>query len=252
MSRADGSRPAIDMNPLRPPHKPDRATSAPERPDAPSYPEGTARRLLATDLVTPQTREVLLARLNASGKSDPCFFDAAAFATLRAVCARLIPQTERPEPIDLAAAVDGRLARHEGKGWRYAALPPDAEAYRRGLQALDECARSRFGAAFAALGSVSQEELLHAVQRGDVAEEAWKEPDPQLFFEELLAELAESYYSHPLAQDEIGYAGYADAHGWQAVGLNRLAPHEPRALDAYASDGARASLPGAKAEPGTA
>jgi gluconate 2-dehydrogenase gamma chain len=50
------------------------------------------------------------------------------------------------------------------------------------------------------------------------------------FFEELLAEATECYYSHPVGADEIGFTGFADAHGWQRIGLNQLEPFEPRAL----------------------
>ena len=208
----------------------DSPAGTPGRLDPPSYPAGTVRALLATDRVTPQTRAVLVARLEALPERHPRALGDAAFAILRAVCARLIPQPERSEPIDLAGAVDDRLARGEGNGWRYATMPPDAEAYRRGLLGVDECARATFGAAFVALDGAGQDAVLRAVQRGDAAGEAWQTLPAGRFFEELLAELVESYYSHPLAQEEIGYVGFADAHGWQALGLDRLAPHEPRAV----------------------
>jgi hypothetical protein len=70
------------------------------------------------------------------------------------------------------------------------------------------------------------------VQRGDVEGGVWDTLPAQRFFEELLAEAVECYYSHPLAQEEIGYVGMADAHGWQAISLNRLEPWEPRAVEA--------------------
>jgi hypothetical protein len=47
------------------------------------------------------------------------------------------------------------------------------------------------------------------------------------FFEELLASLAELYYSHPLAKEEIGEVAFADKKGWQQIGLNQLESHEP-------------------------
>jgi len=210
--------------------EPDPPVSTPGRPDPPSYPEGTVRALLATDLVTPQTRAVLLARLEGSRGPDHRVLDGAAFATLRAVCARLIPQPDRSDPVDLAGAVDDRLARGEGNGWRYAVMPPDAEAYRRGLLGVDESARAMFGAAFVLLDEGSQDAVLRAVQRREAVGAVWQALPADRFFEELLAEVAECYYSHPLAQEEIGYVGFADARGWQAVGLNQLAPHEPRAM----------------------
>lgn len=205
------------------------------------YPAGTVRALLETDLVTARTRDVLRSSLEDCGLEDrgererdvaaPRFFDARSYATLRAVCARLIPQPERAQPIDLARQVDARLADGLRDGWRYDVLPPDGDAYRRGLHALDESARAAFAADFAAVSGERQDLLLATTQRGEVGGAGWTRMMAVRFFEELLAELAECYYSHPLALDEIGYAGFADAHGWQAIGLNVLEPHEPREMD---------------------
>jgi gluconate 2-dehydrogenase gamma chain len=196
--------------------------------EAPRYPAGTLRALLASDHVTPATREVLVSRLDAVPKTSPRVFDDASFATLRAACDRLIPQPDRSTPIDLAGAVDDRLARNEGNGWRYATMPPDAEAYRLGLRGIDECAASMFGVRFVDLEARQQDDVLRSVQDGTTAGPSWMHVPAKRFFEELLAELVESYYSHPLGQEEIGYVGFADAHGWQAIGLDKLEEHEPR------------------------
>jgi gluconate 2-dehydrogenase gamma chain len=198
--------------------------------EPPRYPTGTVRALLASDLVTPVTREVLVERLEARPKAHPRFFDAASFATLRAACERLIPQPERSTPIDLAGAVDERLARNEGNGWRYATMPPDRDAYQLGLRGIDECASLTFGAAFVDLDGARQDDVLRSVQDGKAEGASWVHVPAARFFEELLAELVESYYSHPVAQEEIGYAGFADAHGWQAMGLDTLEKHEPRPI----------------------
>jgi hypothetical protein len=135
------------------------------------------------------------------------------------------------QPIDLAGPIDGRLAQGEGDGWRYDQMPPDGEAHRRGLQALDESARLLCDASFAELDDRRQDELLLLVQRDEVSGGLWETMQASRFFEELLAGATESYYSHPLAQEEIGYVGMADAHGWQAIGLNELEPWEPKALE---------------------
>jgi len=195
------------------------------------YPSGTVSALLETDLVTPPTRAALTERLNKAPIAVPRFFDEATFATLRAVCARLIPQPDRAQPIDLAGPIDGRLAQGEGDGWRYDQMPPDGEAHRRGLQALDEDARLLCDANFAELDDRRQDEMLLLVQRDEVSGGLWETMQASRFFEELLAGATESYYSHPLAQEEIGYVGMADAHGWQAIGLNELEPREPKALE---------------------
>ena len=51
---------------------------------------------------------------------------------------------------------------------------------------------------------------------GEAPGENWQEVLQDKFFEEMLAELAESYYAHPLAQEEIGYVGMADVPGWDS------------------------------------
>lgn len=198
-----------------------------------TYPPGIVRALLPTEHVTPATREVLRSRLEPGGGSPPPprFFDAREVATLRAACDRLLPQTDRPRPVDLAVAIDERLADGKGDGWRYADLPPDGDAYRRGLRGLDEGALARFGSAFASLDGSHQDEILEAVQRGEASGETWETLPSRRFFEELLAELCECYYSDPLSQEEIGYVGMADVPGWQAIGLDQLDPREPPALD---------------------
>ena len=202
---------------------------APARPPVPAYPPGTVRALLDTDHVTSPTRAVLRARLADDGWGAPRFLDPHAFLTLRSACARLVPQLERPDPVNLAAALDARLARAEGNGWRYATMPPDPDAYALGLRGLDEHAHAAYGAPFARLDATRQDAVLRAVQCGAVRGGAWDEVPAQTFFVELLADVTECYYGHPLAQEEIGYVGMADAPGWRAIGLDELAPREPRA-----------------------
>ncbi|MBC8101529.1 MAG: GMC family oxidoreductase N-terminal domain-containing protein [Cytophagales bacterium] len=209
-----------------------------EEPTASAYPRGTVRALLASDLVTPPTRQVLEARLQASEEirdaaPTPRFFDDTTFATLEAVCARLlaIQAEEIPSAREVAVGVDARLAERKGNGWRYDSLPADGDAYRRGLTGLDETVRLQHRrASFAAATSDEQETVLRWVRDAapDLPGEIWQGREASRFFEELLAEVAEIYYSHPLAQEEIGYVGMADARGWKRFGLNVLEFWEPK------------------------
>lgn len=170
---------------------------------SPLYPLDTVHALLATDLITPPTREALVNRLTESEKPhpEPRFFNSEEFATLQAACVRLLPSVAGcPAPELFAYAIDQRLADGKGNGWRYDALPPDGEAYREGLRALRE-------------GSP---------------------PSPR-FEEELLTELCEAYYSHPTVQSSIGYIGMADARGWQHVEPNQREDWELRPESGSAS-----------------
>jgi hypothetical protein len=197
----------------------------------PTYPSGTVRALLATPHVSDATRAALQARLEAPAAYTPQFLAPEAFALLEAVAARLFPQPDRPDaPIPLAPAVDQRLAEGRADGWRYDALPPDREAYRLGLGGIQEISQALFQSPFQALDASSQDAVLQALASGTPPGATWKTLHAGRFFEELLAELTEAYYSHPLAQEEIGYVGMADLPAWSKIGLNEKETREPSAL----------------------
>ena len=189
------------------------------------YPSGTVRSLLETSQVTPKTRDVLKARLAEEPVLKPSFFDTESFEILRSVGDRLIAQSHG---IDLAGALDRRLATGTGDGWRYNTMPPDSIAHQSGLAGVEESARILFGRGFVVLSESEQDRVLTAIQQGKAPGKTWETLPSVRYFEELLVELTETYYSHPLAQEEIGYVGMADAKGWQAIGLNQLEPWEPQ------------------------
>ncbi len=192
------------------------------------YPDGTVRALLETDQVTDVTRRTLTERLNALPRSNPTFFTSDECTLLQAVCERLVPQTDRPEQIDIAGGIDERLTENKSNGWRYDTMPPDREAYRLGLKAINESAQALFDQPFLTLSNDQQDQVLSAVQRMDAPGETWQHLPGDRFFEELLAEVVEIYYSHPLTQETIGYVGMADVPGWKRVGLNQLEEREPK------------------------
>ena len=181
---------------------------------------------MESDLVTPATRRALRERMRRHGV-EPRFFDRPAFAVMEAACKRLIPQPERKRPIDLAGELDRRLAEGQGDGWRYAGMPPDAEMHAKGAAGLDQTAQAMFGRGFGQVLDEERDAVLGAVQSGTAAGQVWAEMDAACYFEELLALIVDIYYAHPLALEEIGYVGMADAHGWQAIGLNEREAHEP-------------------------
>ena len=193
------------------------------------YPANTVRSILDTHLITPSTAAALHARLAEPAGGD--VFDALARKNFRAACDGLIPQSDRSNPIDLASIVEGRLANGGGgDGWRYADMPEDVAVLRSGLAAIDASAHGVFGTGFADLDTMARDRLLTSVQHGDVPPDLWTVLDPKRWFETLLVAVTEAYYAHPLAQEEIGYLGMADARGWPDVGLGARAPHEPDPL----------------------
>ncbi|KUG09974.1 gluconate 2-dehydrogenase subunit 3 family protein [Solirubrum puertoriconensis] len=197
----------------------------------PHYPPGTVRALLDTEHVSDATREALQRRLAAGTEPyQTQFFEPEAYALLEAVCARLLHQPNAPaNVIDVARCVDERLALGHADGWRYDALPPDREAYRLALGGLRQTAQAQYGRDFLQLTPAEQDAVLQAVQAGTASGAIWQELNGPLFFEELLAETISLYYSHPLAQEEIGYVGMADLPAWTRIGLNDREEREPQA-----------------------
>lgn len=189
------------------------------------FPSNTLRTLLSTNHVTDATRQALTERLNAPPRL-PTFFSATEFALLRAICNRLIPQDDRPEPIDVAGGIDERLAQNKSNGWRYDVMPADGDAYKQGLAGIEESAQILHQRPFGQLSGPEQDSIIGLIQTGNAPGDTWQTLPANRFFEELLAEAAENYYSHPLAQEEIGYVGMADLPAWNRVGLNQLEDRE--------------------------
>lgn len=186
-----------------------------------SNPSANMQELLQSNHVTPQTREVLEARLAHIAIREPRFFSPEIFATLKAVCARLIPQTTEGEAVDLPDLLDEELLDGVGKGWRYDSTPPDANMFPRGIEGIDQSAAVLFSAAFTDLEASRQDDVLQAVQTGNAPGVVWQRLPSGKFFEELLVALAELYYSHPIAKAQIGDASFADAQGWVRIGLGQ-------------------------------
>lgn len=96
------------------------------------------------------TRRAIDARLRVAATA-PRHLDAERFATLGALCARIVPQ--QPDgvgTVPVAALIDARLANDEGDGFRDARLPPLRAAWEIGLAALDATARAAHNVPFAA------------------------------------------------------------------------------------------------------
>lgn len=179
-----------------------------------------------------QTRRVIDARL-ATNPGAHEFLDDTAWAALRALCERIVPQApDRRGRIPVAALVDARLKQGAHQGYRDVRLPPAQEAWRRGLAALDDEARADGAAAFKDLAPQAQDALLARIQRGEARCATWGDMPPALFFaKHLLPDIAGAYYGHPTAWSEIGFGGPASPRGYVRLGFDRRDPWE--AAEAY-------------------
>jgi hypothetical protein len=174
-----------------------------------------------------QTRAVIDRRIAIDPEKHE-FFSDQEWLTLRAICARIVPQPpDRARPAPVAAMVDEKMHTNGGDGYRDARLPPMREAWRRGLAAIGAEARLRYGRRFDELGEVSQDDLLKAVQTGNVDEKAWGGLPPSLFFQKrLLHDIVSAYYAHPAAWSEIGFGGPASPRGYVRMNFDRRDPWE--------------------------
>ncbi|MDQ2926333.1 MAG: alpha/beta hydrolase [Acidobacteriota bacterium] len=210
------------------------------------------RALIDSDRVSALTWEVLMERAKPDAATyGPRALSVEELATLRAVMERVLPQPQDAK-IDLAARVDHQLAEAKGDGWRYALLPPDAEAYQAGLRTLDHEARSAHARPFGVLEAAQQDELLTSAAKGDLgpgllkraatalgAHDAVKDEhllnaeQMRLWFEDLRGAAVAAYVSHPATLGRMGYSGIADgddastAVGFTQIGLGQREAWEP-------------------------
>jgi Gluconate 2-dehydrogenase subunit 3 len=156
------------------------------------------------------------------------YFSPAEARLLEAVCARLLPQDDRPpaERIPIAPWVDDRLARGEGDGYRYADMPGDGEAYRRGLRGIAQTAELLFHRPFVELDAERQDAVLRRVADGAPPGEAWSGLPARRLFQELVGEAIARYYAHPAAWAEIGFSGPASPRGHIRLAPGKRDPWE--------------------------
>jgi hypothetical protein len=174
-----------------------------------------------------QTREVIRKRL--AEIPERRFFTEAEWQTLESICARLVPQPDRSSPIPIVPWIDEKLHHDRRDGFRYDDMPPLREAWRLGIQGIDEEGRRQFGADFRLLPEVHQDTVLRTIQAGDVTGGVWARLPAQRFFTTiLLKEVVGEYYAHPAAWSEVGFGGPASPRGYVRLGLNGRDPWEPR------------------------
>ncbi len=158
-----------------------------------------------------KTREIILERVN---RVPPIrFFSPEEARLMEAVCDRILPQDDRDEAhkIPIVPQIDQRLYRNEHDGYRYEGMPPDPEAFRLGLQAIEQIARHLHGCRFLEIGPQEQDELLRSLHDATpgAGHEIWARMPVHRFWMLLVQDCADAYYSHPWAWDEIGFGGPA-------------------------------------------
>jgi hypothetical protein len=193
---------------------------------SPRYPGYDVMAKRDTPSWNEQTREVIDARV-AMDPERHAFLDDHEFGVLKAISARIVPQPSERPPQPVAAMVDEKLATNSLNGYRRAQLPPQREAWRRGLAAIDDEAQRRHGAGFAQLSARDQDELLSRLQNGDAVSPLWVGLPADLFFKvHVLNDIVSAYYALPCAWNEIGFGGPASPRGYVRLTYDRIDPWE--------------------------
>lgn len=183
-------------------------------------------RVLASSRVSERTRAALIARIDDPAPDAPTCLDDRQMAVLGAVIDRVLPGAG---PIDIARRLDAGLP-GPGDGWRFADLPPDVDAWRRGLDTLDAAAGG-----FVSLDADAQDDWLTRVEAGKVGTDAAHPLDRgqmRLWFEDVRAEAVKVWLSHPATMARIGYDGIANGgDGVRKQGFVRLGADDVEAWE---------------------
>jgi gluconate 2-dehydrogenase subunit 3-like protein len=177
------------------------------------------------------TRRVVLDRVH--NIPDFEFFDADQRATLETLCECVVPQAHRPaeKRVPIAPRIDQRCKGNHGEDFRFEDMPPNAEAWTRGLRGLDETAAALFGQGvrFVDLDSAGQHAVLEAIRHGNPPGDVWRGlPAKRWWVFVALRQITGVYYAHPYAWDEIGFGGPAYPRGYMALNFGYPEPWEPR------------------------
>lgn len=175
------------------------------------------------------TREVIRKRVH---EIPPIrFFDDTQARRMDVICAHLLPQDDRDAAhrVPILPFIDERL--HEGRtpGYRFESMPPDGDAYRLGLEAIEQIARANYDRGFCELSWREQEDLLKSIHdarpmRG--ADEIWKRMPVARYWALVLQDCVEVYYAHPFAWDEIGFGGPAYPRAYMRLERGEPEPWE--------------------------
>jgi hypothetical protein len=174
------------------------------------------------------TREVILKRV----RETPAirFFSLEEASLMEAICRHILPQDDRDEDrrIPLVPRIDERLHENIHDGYRFETMPPDREAYRLGLRAIEKASVALHGKTFQELDTLTQDELLrqlHDVTPVIAGAFAGQMP-AERFWMLLVQDCISAYYAHPWAWDEIGFGGPAYPRAYMRLEHGEAEPWE--------------------------
>ena len=174
------------------------------------------------------TRDVIMNRVE---NVPPIrFFTPDEAKLMQAVCDRLIPQDDRDDAhkVPIMNYIDERLYSGRIDGYRFEDMPPDHEAHRMGLKAIEAIAQHMYQKPFVQLGKREQDSVLQSIHDTNppAAQDIWQKMSVQRFWMLLMQDAVDAYYAHPYAWDEIGFGGPAYPRGYMRLEGGKPEPWE--------------------------
>jgi hypothetical protein len=153
------------------------------------------------------------------------FFTEAEAHTLKAFCDIVTAQDAEPR-IPVLSYIDEKLFEGKRDGWQYYDLPDDDELWRRVARGLDEEAAQDGSASFGDASLEAQVEIVHRFSRAKLKGGTWDTVNVARAFKVAMRYVAQAFYSHPWAWNEIGFGGPAYPRGYAAFGSPDLGERE--------------------------
>ena len=153
------------------------------------------------------------------------FFTEAEAHTLKAFCDVVTAQDAEPR-IPVLSYIDEKLFDGKRDGWQYYDLPDDDELWRRVARGLDEEAAQAGSASFGDASLEAQVEIVHRFSRAKLNGGTWDTVNVARAFKVAMRYVAQAFYAHPWAWNEIGFGGPAYPRGYAAFGSPDLGERE--------------------------
>ncbi len=158
------------------------------------------------------------------------FFEPKEAEFWKTVFDHLLPQDDRREEyrVPILNFVDHRLHINQTAGYRFDSMPPDREAYKLAMCAINEEAQYLFGMEFVRLTYPQREVVLKPIHDGEphCAREVWQKMSVHRFWQLIMGDAIDAYYAHPWAWDEIGFGGPAYPRAYMRLERGEPEPWE--------------------------
>jgi hypothetical protein len=169
------------------------------------------------------TRRIVLDRVENVPPIE--FFTTDEARTLDAFCNVATAQDAEPR-IAVLNYVDEKLQAGKRDGWRFFDLPDDDELWRLVARGLDEQARHHSYESFADAPLETQIGVVHRFSKGELHGGVWEQVNVSRAFSVVMRYVAQAFYAHPWAWNEIGFGGPAYPRGYGAFGSPHLGEKE--------------------------